>query len=185
MSIANGLTFIPASGMAVAPDWGSTRALPSLAPHLPVRSPSRPDQARQDDAALSEVLEDARTALREAAKAAADAAARARVLAEGLDAVLTELTARDMAPAARPNALRETLPQNLALSRREREVLALVAEGQTNKAIADALFVSPNTVKTHVTSLLHKFHVETRVQLAAIATRQTLLPVSAVEPISL
>jgi DNA-binding NarL/FixJ family response regulator len=51
-------------------------------------------------------------------------------------------------------------------------VLALVAQGQTNKAIAEALFVSPNTVKTHVASLLTKLDVDTRAQLAAIATRQ-------------
>jgi DNA-binding NarL/FixJ family response regulator len=61
-----------------------------------------------------------------------------------------------------------------ALSPREREVLMLVAAGQTNKAIADALYVSPNTVKTHVSSLLHKLQVDTRVQLAAIASRHGL-----------
>jgi hypothetical protein len=53
-------------------------------------------------------------------------------------------------------------------------VLTLVAAGQTNKAIAEALFVSPNTVKTHVASLLHKLQADTRVQLAAIATTQGL-----------
>jgi two-component system NarL family response regulator len=60
------------------------------------------------------------------------------------------------------------------LSPREREVLALVAAGQTNKAIASALYVSPNTVKTHVTALLHKLQADSRVQLAAIATKQGL-----------
>ena len=60
------------------------------------------------------------------------------------------------------------------LSPREREVLALVAGGRTNKAIAEALYVSPNTVKTHVTSLLHKLQVDSRVQLAAIATQHGL-----------
>ena len=50
-------------------------------------------------------------------------------------------------------------------------MLALVAAGQTNKAIASALYVSPNTVKTHVTSLLHKLQAERRVQLAAIAAQ--------------
>jgi DNA-binding NarL/FixJ family response regulator len=50
----------------------------------------------------------------------------------------------------------------------------LVAAGQTNKAIADALYVSPNTVKTHVSSLLHKLRADTRVQLAAIATKHGL-----------
>jgi DNA-binding NarL/FixJ family response regulator len=66
------------------------------------------------------------------------------------------------------------LPGGAALSPREREVLALVAVGRSNKAIAEALFVSPNTVKTHVASLLNKLHADSRVQLAAIATKQGL-----------
>ena len=57
------------------------------------------------------------------------------------------------------------------LSPREREVLALVAAGHTNKAIAEQLFVLPNTVKTHVASLLQKLDADSRVELAAIATR--------------
>ena len=60
------------------------------------------------------------------------------------------------------------------LSPREQEVLALVAAGRTNKAIASALYVSPNTVKTHVTSLLHKLRADSRVQLATIATKHCL-----------
>lgn len=60
------------------------------------------------------------------------------------------------------------------LSPREREVLALVAQGRTNKAIAEALFVSPNTVKTHVASLFTKLDVDTRAQLAVIATQQAV-----------
>jgi DNA-binding NarL/FixJ family response regulator len=54
-------------------------------------------------------------------------------------------------------------------------VLALVAQGQTNKAIAEALFIAPSTVKYHVTSLLTKLDAETRTQLVAIATERGLL----------
>ena len=53
-------------------------------------------------------------------------------------------------------------------------MLSLVAAGYTNKAIAEALFVSPNTVKTHVASLLNKLQADSRVQLAAIATSRGL-----------
>jgi two-component system response regulator DegU len=53
-------------------------------------------------------------------------------------------------------------------------VLALVAEGRSNKSIAEALFVSPNTVKTHVASLLRKHDVGTRTQLAAVAATRTV-----------
>ena len=43
------------------------------------------------------------------------------------------------------------------LSQREREVLALVAEGRTNTAIADRLFMSPRTVEAHIHQIMHKF----------------------------
>ena len=62
------------------------------------------------------------------------------------------------------------------LSPREREVLALVAQGQTNKEIADALFVAPSTIKTHVASLLTKLDASSRAHLATIAARRGLLP---------
>ena len=51
----------------------------------------------------------------------------------------------------------------------------LVAEGRSNKAIAAALFVSPNTVKTHVASLLTKLGADNRAQLAIIAAQRGLL----------
>jgi DNA-binding CsgD family transcriptional regulator len=62
------------------------------------------------------------------------------------------------------------------LSPREREVLALVAQGQTNKEIADALFVAPSTIKTHVASLLAKLDASRRAHLATIAARRGLIP---------
>ncbi|MGH2617981.1 MAG: response regulator transcription factor, partial [Thermomicrobiales bacterium] len=68
----------------------------------------------------------------------------------------------------------DSRPETVALSPRERDVLALVAEGRTNKAIAEALYVSPNTVKTHVASLLHKFDAGTRARLAAMVAGQAL-----------
>jgi DNA-binding NarL/FixJ family response regulator len=54
-----------------------------------------------------------------------------------------------------------------------------VAEGRSNKSIAETLFVSPNTVKTHVAALLTKLEVETRVQLAALAVRHANWPEAA------
>lgn len=62
-----------------------------------------------------------------------------------------------------------------SLTRREREVLRLVAEGQPNKQIARALMISERTVKFHVSSLLRKFEAENRAQVVAIAASRGIL----------
>jgi DNA-binding NarL/FixJ family response regulator len=59
-----------------------------------------------------------------------------------------------------------------ALTRREREVLALLADGQSNREIASTLRVSEKTVKTHVSSVLAKLGVADRTQAAVLAVRQ-------------
>ena len=119
---------------------------------------------------LEQVTWEARVALEEAAVAAMRAGQRALTVAAVLDQALTVLEGTEDGAVAAPRVHDTTISTDL-LSPREREVLALVAEGRSNKAIAEALFVSPNTIKTHVTSLLHKLHADTRVQLAALAVR--------------
>lgn len=58
------------------------------------------------------------------------------------------------------------------LTEREKEVLLLIAEGKTNKDIAEELHISIKTVKTHVSNLLMKCELEDRTQLAIYAHRQ-------------
>jgi DNA-binding NarL/FixJ family response regulator len=53
-----------------------------------------------------------------------------------------------------------------ALTAREEEVLAVVAVGHTNAEIADELFISLSTVKTHLASLMHKLGARNRVEMA-------------------
>ena len=65
--------------------------------------------------------------------------------------------------------------QHPLLSTREEEVLRLVAEGLTNKEIAQRLIVTENTVKTHVTSLFNKLGVDSRAQAVAVAAHEGLL----------
>lgn len=65
---------------------------------------------------------------------------------------------------------------NADLSPREGEVLQLVAQGATNKAIADSLFISENTVKSHLKSIMEKLHLVNRSQAAAYAVKKGLLP---------
>jgi DNA-binding CsgD family transcriptional regulator len=68
----------------------------------------------------------------------------------------------------------EAAAEYAVLSPREREVLALLAEGRSNQQIAAALFVSPRTVSNHVASILAKLDVPTRAAAAAFAARHGL-----------
>jgi NarL family two-component system response regulator LiaR len=61
------------------------------------------------------------------------------------------------------------------LSRREIEVLRLIAEGMPNAAIAEALFISEKTVKSHVGNILSKLHLADRTQAAVYAWRSGLV----------
>lgn len=58
------------------------------------------------------------------------------------------------------------------LTEREKEVLLLIADGQSNKEIAEELHISVKTVKTHVSNLLMKCELEDRTQLAVLAHRK-------------
>lgn len=64
------------------------------------------------------------------------------------------------------------------LSPRQREVLQLVAEGETDREIAAALFLSPRTVNTHVANILAKLGVASRRDAAAWARAHGVLPAS-------
>jgi two-component system, NarL family, response regulator LiaR len=66
-------------------------------------------------------------------------------------------------------------PPGAALTDREREVLALLAEGLTNAEIAERLVVTLSTVKTHVSSILSKLGASGRTEVVAIAVRDRLI----------
>jgi DNA-binding NarL/FixJ family response regulator len=59
----------------------------------------------------------------------------------------------------------------VVLSRREREVVPLVAEGLSNAEIGKRLFVTPKTIEHHVTSILGRLGLRTRTEIAAWAHR--------------
>jgi two-component system, NarL family, nitrate/nitrite response regulator NarL len=65
-------------------------------------------------------------------------------------------------------------PETLALTRRELDILELVAEGFTNKEIAAKLFIAEGTVKNHVHHTLEKLQLENRTQAAAYVLRGSL-----------
>jgi DNA-binding NarL/FixJ family response regulator len=81
-------------------------------------------------------------------------------------------------PMIASRALRELArPQTnplTALSEREREVLVLLAQGASNRDIAEKLVITEGTVKTHVSNILAKLQAENRTQAAIIARRHGL-----------
>ncbi|HEY8111286.1 MAG TPA: response regulator transcription factor [Actinomycetes bacterium] len=95
--------------------------------------------------------------------------AAVRTVAEG-NALLTPSVTRRVvdAFASAPHRMPDTSRLEL-LSDRERDVLALVGEGLSNQEIAERLYMSPLTAKTHVSRILQKFGARDRAQLVVIA----------------
>lgn len=102
---------------------------------------------------------------------------RAAILAaaRGLVTIARQDLAALLPPEAEPRAAAGTMIE--APTRRELEVLQLLAQGLTNREMAERLGVSEHTVKFHVTALLGKFDARTRAEAVARAIRLGLLPV--------
>lgn len=75
-----------------------------------------------------------------------------------------------------PFVFNEKEMARLGLSKRELEVLQLMAEGLSNNEIAERLFVSLNTIKTHSSRLFEKLDVKRRTQAVELAKRMSLIP---------
>lgn len=73
-------------------------------------------------------------------------------------------------------------PKLASLSEREREILALLAQGLTNREIAARLAISDKTVKFHVSNILEKLHLSDRTQAALFAAKQGLFPLARHHP---
>ncbi|WP_329293948.1 response regulator transcription factor [Streptomyces pseudovenezuelae] len=93
-----------------------------------------------------------------------------RAAAEGRTVLSPAVASRLVSAVRSPRA-----PANEPLSAREREVLALVAQGMSNREIARELFISEATVKTHLTHLYAKLGVNDRAAAVATAYRRGIL----------
>ncbi len=67
------------------------------------------------------------------------------------------------------------LANEFQLTKRELEVLTLIARGKTNQQIAETLFITPGTARVHVHAILQKLNVSDRTQAAIIAIQQNLI----------
>ena len=88
--------------------------------------------------------------------------------------LMAAVATREATPAASAPPARSAPPPLDDLTERELEVLRLIAAGLNNRQIADRLVISEKTVKTHVSSILGKLHVEDRTQAAVYALRHGL-----------
>jgi DNA-binding NarL/FixJ family response regulator len=83
-----------------------------------------------------------------------------------LDQVRAQL---DLAPTHDPSAVSGAA----ALTRREREVAVLLADGLTNTELAQRLYISPRTVAVHVSNILHKLGVSSRTEVSTALAQDT------------
>ena len=77
---------------------------------------------------------------------------------------------------AQPFALNEERLRELSITKRELEILELIAQGMSNREIAEKLFVSENTVKTHSSRLFDKLSAKRRTQAVQIGKELGLIP---------
>jgi DNA-binding NarL/FixJ family response regulator len=94
-------------------------------------------------------------------------------LARGDARISRAIASRILREFTQSAAARVDLP---TLTRREEEILSLVARGLPNREIADALGIVEGTVKRHLQNILEKLRLRNRVELAAYAVRQGLTP---------
>jgi DNA-binding NarL/FixJ family response regulator len=107
-----------------------------------------------------------------------------RAVAAGSRVTLSEPPAPQPAPPAPvepppPRPERDLHAELLlrSLSDRERQILALLARGYSNRRIAEACYLSLNTVRTHVQNVLVKLGVHSKLEAAALAVRQGLVQI--------
>src|SRR6478735_7117609 len=97
-----------------------------------------------------------------------DEALFAAIMAGAAGYVLKEITGQDLIGAVRQVA--GTAPELAGLTEQELKLLALIAEGLTNRQIGERMFLAEKTVKNYVSHLLAKLGLERRTQAAVLAT---------------
>jgi DNA-binding CsgD family transcriptional regulator len=126
---------------------------------------ARAHQRSKDRAAAGRELDAARVLIDQLAASVEDQALRDGFIRAALDSL----------PSVRTTQAHAATPDFEGLTRRERAVAAQVALGQTNREIAQILFIVEKTVEAHISSCLGKLGLRSRTQLAAWAASRGLL----------
>ncbi|MFE0546421.1 response regulator [Streptomyces sp. NPDC058891] len=100
-----------------------------------------------------------------------DLVSAVRTVASGQSMLDPATTARLMRSLRDPAAAPSVAPELASLSPRERDILALIGDGLTNRDIGKKLYLSEKTVKNHISRLLAKLGVQRRVQAAVLASQ--------------
>jgi DNA-binding NarL/FixJ family response regulator len=87
-----------------------------------------------------------------------------------------DITRKLMEQVSQSRNLPQETPNN-ELTEREREVIRLVALGRNNREIAQELYISEKTVKTHISNILGKLNLEHRTQLAIYAIKNNMVDI--------
>jgi two-component system, NarL family, nitrate/nitrite response regulator NarL len=95
-----------------------------------------------------------------------------------LDRELTASVFQEMRQKLAGQPLDDEAGRVASLTRREREIVGLVAQGYGTHRMAEMLFISEKTVRNHLASIYDKLHVSERLELALYATKHGLAPVS-------
>jgi len=103
-----------------------------------------------------------------------DILAGVRAAAAG-ESMVSPRMAKTLLEQMRLHERTDTRPTVNDLSTREKEVLRLVAEGKDNATIAQELFISPYTVKNHISNILLKLQVDNRIQAAVRAVSDSMI----------
>jgi len=154
------------------PDGDGVAAIPGLRAMRPSMAVVVLTATTAEDV-LVDAIEAGATGFLSKSRGLPELTAAVRAAAAGEAVVSSEMLSR-LLPRLRRHRLRAG--GHAALTEREREVLALVAEGLTNAAIAERLVVSVHTVRNHVANLSAKLGASSKLEALSIAVREGLLP---------
>jgi len=134
--------------------------------------------AHDDDRLLVEAVEAGASGFLSKDEAAQEVLAAAKAAADGEVLIDPTTLTRLLAQVAREReAQRDALKLLNDLTEREREILQLLAEGKRNDDIAKQLFISPQTVQTHVRNILGKLRVHSKLEAVSFAVKNGALQV--------